>query len=150
MSEPGTKVTLRSGTIQATSQLNRVCGQKVDAAFEKMLDLIAGSPCYKKSVDLFGTGGTEMEHRVLARRKKDFQVGSEDWNDVTFTRHRFRWTKDPQSRPYIEVSQDKAIEELTEIFEELDTKYRSLLGQINRLRKYGRISVLLQVFQMCF
>ena len=32
--------------------------------------------------DLFGTGGTEMEQRVLARLRKNFQVGSEDWNDV--------------------------------------------------------------------
>ena len=47
-----------------------------DAAFEKMLDPIAGSPATGKSVvgivdllvhDLFGTGGTEMEQRVLAR-----------------------------------------------------------------------------------
>ena len=28
VSEPGTKITLHSGTIQATSQPNRVCGQK--------------------------------------------------------------------------------------------------------------------------
>ena len=65
-----------------------------DAACEKMLDPIAGSPAAGKSVvgiidlfvdDLFGTGGTEMERRVLARLRKDFQVGSEDWNNVTFT-----------------------------------------------------------------
>ena len=56
-----------------------------DAAFETMLDPIEGSPATDKSVagiihlfveDLFGTGGTEMEHRVLARAKKDFRVGS--------------------------------------------------------------------------
>ena len=27
-----------------------------------------------------------MEQRVLARPTKDFQVGSEDWNDVPFHR----------------------------------------------------------------
>ena len=27
-----------------------------------------------------------MVRRVLTRRTKDFQVGSEDWNDVAFTR----------------------------------------------------------------
>ena len=37
-----------------------------------------------------GTGGTEMEQRVLARLGKDFQVGCEDWNDLTFTRKRIR------------------------------------------------------------
>ena len=88
----------------------------MDAAFEKTLDPIAGSPSTGKSVagiinlfvdDLFGTGGTEIEQRVLARLGKDFQVGSEDWNDVTFTRQRIRWTKDPQSGLYLEVSQEK-------------------------------------------
>ena len=65
------------------------------AAFEKMLHPIAGSPATGKSVadiinlsvhDLFGTGGTEMEQRVLPRLRKDVQLGSGDWNDVTFTR----------------------------------------------------------------
>ena len=66
---------------------------------------IVGSPVAGKPVagiinlyvdDLFGTGGTEMEQRVLARLRKDFHVGSEDWIDVTFTRQRIRWIKDPQ------------------------------------------------------
>ena len=75
---------------------------EVEAAFEKTLDPIAGSPATGKSVagiinlfvdDLFGTGGKEMEQRVLTRLRKDFQVGSEDWNDVTFTGQRIRCTK---------------------------------------------------------
>ena len=45
--------------------------------------------------DLSGTGGIEMEKRVLARLRKDFQVGSEDWSDVTFTGQRIRWMKNP-------------------------------------------------------
>ena len=49
---------------------------EADAAIEKMLDPIAGSPATRNSVegivdlfvdDLFGTGGTEMEQRVSAR-----------------------------------------------------------------------------------
>ena len=91
-----------------------------DAAFEKMLDPIEGSPAAGKSVagiiklfvdDLFGTGRTEMEQRVLARLRKDFQFVSEDWNDVFFAEHRIRWMKDPTSGPSIEVSQDKFMEE---------------------------------------
>ena len=71
---------------------------------KKMLDPIKGSPAAGKHVagfldffvdDPFGTGGSEMEHRVLARLRKDFQVGSQDWNDVTFTRQRIRSMKDP-------------------------------------------------------
>ena len=63
--------------------------------------------------ELFGASGTETGQRVLARLRKEFQVGSEDSNDVTFTRQRIRWMKDPLS--CIEVSHEKAIEELEEI-----------------------------------
>ena len=73
---------------------SRVRSQRV-AAFEKMLDPIEGSPAKGKSLariiflfvdDLLGTGATEMEQRVPARLGKDFQVGSEDWNVVLFTK----------------------------------------------------------------
>ena len=64
--------------------------------------------------DLFGTGGNELEQRVLARLSKYFQVVSEDWNDVAFTRQRMRWTQDSQNGPYTEVSQDNSIDELEE------------------------------------
>ena len=59
---------------------------------------------------LLGTSGTEMEQRVLAGLGKDFQLGSEDWNDVTFIGQRVRWITDSQSGSYI----DKAIDELEE------------------------------------
>ena len=71
-----------------------------------MLDPTASSPATRKSVagiinlfvdDLFGTSGTEMEQSVLARLRKDIQVGSEDWNDVTITGQRIRWINDSQS-----------------------------------------------------
>ena len=96
-----------------------------------MLDPIEGSPAIGKSVagtmnlfvdDLLGTSGTELEQRVLARLSKDFQVDSEDWNDLLFTGQRIRWMKDPQSGSRIEVSPEKAIEELEEIPVERNTK----------------------------
>ena len=125
---------------------------KGDAAFERMLDPIEGSPATGKSVagiinlfvdDLFGTGGTEMEQRVLARLKKDVQVGSVCWNNVLFTGQRIRWMKGPQLGPSIEVSQARAIEELKEILVQKNTKedlhctptlhirYRRCLGHTN-------------------
>ena len=65
--------------------------------------------------DLFGTGGDEMEQRVLTRLRKKFEVGSEDWNDVTFTGQRIRWIQNPQIWPCIEVLvKKKAIEELVQ------------------------------------
>ena len=128
-----------------------------------MLDPIARSPATTKSVarinnlfvdDLFGTCGTDMAQRVLTRLRKDFQVGSEDWKDVTFTGQRIRWTKDPQSGSCIEVRQERP-EELEEISVERNTKenlhctpavqarYRSLLGQINLLQSRTQ-------FQCCY
>ena len=47
--------------------------------------------------DLLRTGGNEVEQRVLTRLRKDFQVGSEDWNDVTLTGQRIRGTQDSQN-----------------------------------------------------
>ena len=67
----------------------------------------------------------------LARLRKNFQVSSEAWNDVTFTGQRIRWTKDHQSGPCIEVSQQKIFEELEEITEERNTKRRSPLYPCN-------------------
>ena len=82
----------------------------------------------------------------LTRLRKDVQVGSKDWNDVAFTGQRIRWTQDSQNSPCIEVSQNKAIDELEEVPVERNTKedlhytpsmhtmYRGLLGQMNWLQ----------------
>ena len=60
---------------------------QMEAAFEKTLGPIAGSPASGKSVaeminlfvdDIYGTGGHEKEQGVPTRIRKDFQVGSED------------------------------------------------------------------------
>ena len=93
----------------STQSRERTWKQKIQHAatmlhLKEMLDPITGSPAAGKSSagiidlfvdDLFGTGGTEMEQRVLDRLRKDFQVGSQDWNDVTLQRQRIRSMKDP-------------------------------------------------------
>ena len=66
-----------------------------------------------------------MEQRVIVKIRKDFQVDSEDWNDVTFTGQRVRWTKDPQSGSCIEVNQHKALDELEEMSVERNTKRKN-------------------------
>ena len=137
---------------------------EADDAYDRNAGSHCSQPRHRETVagiinlfvdNLFGTGGTEMEQRVLARLKKDFQVGSEDWNDVTFTGPRSRWVKDPQSGSCIEASQQKAVDELEEIPVERNTKedlhctlpmhtmYRSLLGQINWLHSGTQ-------FQRCY
>ena len=104
---------------------------EMEAAFEKTLDPIAGSPATGKSVariinlfvdDLFRTSGNDMEQRFLTRPGKDFQVGPEDWNDVAPKEQRIRSTQDPTNGPYIVVSQDKATDELEGISAERNTK----------------------------
>ena len=96
-----------------------------------------------------------MEQRVLSRLGKYFQVGSEVWNSVGFTRKRIRWPEDSPNRLYIEVSQEKAIDELEKIPVERNTKedlhstpsmhtmYRRQLGQINWLQSRTQ-------FQCCY
>ena len=97
---------------------------EVDAEFEKLLDPIAGSPATGKSVvgiinlfadDRFGTGGIEMEQRFSARLQKDFHDVSEDWNDVTLTGQNSLDEGSSIRIVHIEVSQEKAMEELEEI-----------------------------------
>ena len=53
-----------------------------------------------------------MEQHVLTRLRKNFQVDSEDLNDVTFTGQRIRWTQEHQIGPYIEVSQEQELGEI--------------------------------------
>ena len=100
----GYKGPSHSRTAQKTPSLNHVSDQKWKLNLKKTLDPRAGSPATGKSmariinlfveIDLFGTNGNGLEQRVLTRLKKDFEVGSEDWNDVALTRQRTRWTQD--------------------------------------------------------
>ena len=89
----GYKGPSHSRTAQKTPFTESRERSEMEAAFEKNAGPIAGSPATRKSVagiinlfvdDLFGTGGNEMEQRVLTRLKIDFKVGSEDWNDAAF------------------------------------------------------------------
>ena len=86
VSEPGTKGDFAQWKDTGNISREPRVRTEADAADEKMLDPTAGSPATGKSVagiinvfvdDLFGTGGTDMEQRVLGGLRKDFQVGSE-------------------------------------------------------------------------
>ena len=129
-----------------------------------MLDPKGGSPATGRSVAGLIYLFVDVRWNSVAKldSKKDFSVGSEDWNDMLFTGQTIRWMKDPQSRPCIEVSQEKATEELGEIHVERNTKedlhctpamhtmYRSLLGQINWLQNRTQFQCCYKFFQMCF
>ena len=83
VSKIGTICAPPKGMAQMASYLNRVRDHKELLHFERMLDLIEGSPATSKSVagiinlvaaDLFGTGGTEMEQSVLAKLRNSTLV----------------------------------------------------------------------------
>ena len=127
----------------------------LDKAIDLLTDPIHGSPSKNHCVcgvlclhvdDLFMAGDAEFLERVVQALRRDFQIGSEDKNDIMFVGQRIRWTKDSKGYPYIRVDQDLCIDELNEITYEkglsdsspcppsLHTSYRSVLGQINWLQ----------------
>ena len=122
----------------------------IDKAIDLLIDPIASSPSRGREVlgvvnlhvdDLFFTGADDFERLVLKLLRKDFQVGSEDKNDVVFTGQRVL-----RRETSLEVDQQLAIEELEEIqfgksladnvvcTSDLHTRYRSVLGSINWLQ----------------
>ena len=127
----------------------------LERAMDYLLDPIYGSPSHGKIVvgvlclhvdDLFMAGNKEFHHRVIEALKRDFQVGSEDINDIMFVGQRIRWSNKGQTGAYIRVDQDLCIDELQEISVEKNmsdnmacspqhhTAFRSVLGQINWLQ----------------
>ena len=80
---------------------------------------------------------------------------------MTFTGQKIRWTQDSQNGPYIEVNQNKAIDELEEIPVERNkeedlhctplrhTMYRSLLGQINWVQSRTQFQCFAAIFPRC-
>ena len=132
----------------------------IASAIDYLTDPVNGSPSVGRSTsgvvclhvdDLFMTGDSEFQRRVYQRLIKEYDIGSEDKNDVEFVGQRVRWvTPKPGSpgpkEPYISVDQHKKIEELAELkFDKslrqdvvvdsaLHTSFRSVLGQINWLQ----------------
>ena len=91
----------------------------LDKAIDLLTDPIYGSPSKNQHVcgvlclhvdDLFMAGDAEFLERVVTALRKDFQVGSEDKNDIMFVGQRIRWTTDKQGYSYIRVDQDLCIE----------------------------------------
>ena len=85
-----------------------------DNILEYLLDPVTGSPARGRSAigvvslhvdDLFMTGTPEFEKLALQKIRKDYQIGSEDKDDIVFTGQRVRW-----HGTVLTVDQDKAIE----------------------------------------
>ena len=64
---------------------------------------------------------TKFYHHVVSAIHKDYQIGSEDTNDVLFVGQGVRWKTEDNSS-CIQVDQERGIQELGEI--EFDNKLR--------------------------
>jgi len=96
--------------------------------------------------DLYMAGSPEFEQRVLTKIRKDFNVGSEDKNDIMFVGQRIKWKTHDKHGPYISCDQKLAVDQLEEIkvdkqlkdsmtcSPQMHTAYRSVLGQLNWLQ----------------
>ena len=144
----------------ANTEPNRKTGTTdifpLEQALEYLQDPIQGSPAKGKTVsgivclhvdDLYMAGDTNFFKTVIARLRKDFQVGSEDLNDIEFCGQRIKWKFDAHgNKTHITVDQKKCIDELHELsFDKsladgtactptLHTGYRSVLGMLNWLQ----------------
>ena len=91
--------------------------------------------------------------KVLASARKDFNVGSEDKNDILFVGQRIKWKTHEKHGPYISCDQKLAVDAVEEIQHEkhlkdnsacnpqTHTAYRSVLGQLNWLQSRTQVHV---------
>ena len=96
--------------------------------------------------DLYMAGSPEFEKRVLSKIRKDFNVGSEDKNDIMFVGQRIKWKNHEKFGNYVSCDQKLAVDQLEEIKVDkhmkdndpcspsMHTAYRSVLGQLNWLQ----------------
>ena len=101
--------------------------------------------------DLFMAGDKVFADKVLASIRKDFNVGSEDKNDIMFVGQRIKWKTHDEQGPYISCDQKLAVDAVEEIkFDkhlkdniacnpQMHTAYRSVLGQLNWLQSRTQV-----------
>ena len=92
--------------------------EQIENVIESLTDPITGSPSHGKSVsgiiclhvdDLFCVGDKEFYHHVVSAIQKDYQIGSEDTNDVLFVGQGVRW-KAEDNKSFIQVDRERGIE----------------------------------------
>jgi len=136
----------------------------LDGALELLLDPVTGSPAHGRQVegvvtihvdDALMAGTPKFRKLVVDSLRRDFQVGSEDLNDILFVGQRIRWIDKGKKGERIQVDQERKIEELSQIAldsslregtlctPDLHKQYRSVLGQINWLQSRTQ-------FQSCY
>ena len=103
--------------------------------------------------DLFMAGNSEFAKRVLTKLRRDFTIGSEDKNDITFVGQHIHWKNKGSHNSFIKVDQKLKIDEMQEIaFDKtlrdeilctpvLHTEFRSVLGNLNWLQSRTQFNV---------
>ena len=113
--------------------------------------------------DLYMAGSPEFEKRVLSKIRKDFNVGSEDKNDIMFVGQRIKWKNHEKFGSYVSCDQKLAVDQLEEIKVEkhmkdndpcspsMHTAYRSVLGQLKLggLQSRTQCHICYRFFSLC-
>ena len=97
----------------------------LEGALELLMDPITGSKAHGNNVegavsihvdDAFMSGSSYFHKKVADSLRKEFQVGSEDLNDVMFVGQRVKWLdRQDGKKRHIRVDQEVKVEEMSEI-----------------------------------
>ena len=148
----GDKMSSKDTSLSKSFRKTSTSNDPVQDAIDMLLDPVAqnnaqgrrphGFICLHVD-DLFMAGDKVFADKVLASIRKDFNVGSEDKNDIMFVGQRIKWKTHDKHGPYISCDQKLAVDAVEEIkFDknlkdnvacnpQMHTAYRSVLGQLN-------------------
>ena len=157
----GDKMSSKDSSLSKSFRKTSTSTEPVKEALDMLLDPVAqnnaqgrkphGFMCLHVD-DLFLAGDKVFADRVLASiRYKDFNIGSEDKNDIVFVGQRIKWKTHDKHGPYISCGQKLAVDAVEEIkFEkhkkdniacnpQMHTAFRSVLGQVNWLQSRTQV-----------
>ena len=156
----GDKMSSKDTSLSKSFRKTSTSNDPVQDAIDMLLDPVAqnnaqgrrphGFICLHVD-DFFMAGDKVFADKVLASIRKDFNVGSEDKNDIMFVGQRIKWKTHDKQGPYISCDQKLAVDAVEEIkFDkhlkdniacnpQMHTAYRSVLGQLNWLQSRTQV-----------
>ena len=120
----GDKMSSKDTSLSKSFRKRSTSNDPVQDAIDMLLDPVAqnnaqgrrphGFICLHVD-DLFMAGDKVFADKVLASIRKDFNVGSEDKNDIMFVGQRIKWKTHDKQGPYISCDQKLAVDAVEEI-----------------------------------
>ena len=120
----GDKMSSKDTSLSKSFRKTSTSNDPVQEAIDMLLDPVAqnnaqgrrphGFICLHVD-DLFMAGDKVFADKVLASVRKDFNVGSEDKNDIMFVGQRIKWKTHDKQGPYISCDQKLAVDAVEEI-----------------------------------